>query len=755
MIERLSCSGGLLRGLAIVMGVLLLAAGPACAQAPVPATPEDPTAAKAYAVFDQHCARCHQVGKVSGHPPVNDFGNILDVAALAQESSLIQPGNPDGSRIYSMMMSRAMPYDIYHEGKAGEAPQAKDLDAVRSWIQGLKADDTCKDPTISAAAERDLMERAIEATPAERRPQIRFISLAHLHNTCAGPKRMKAYRQGVMHLVNSLSWVVAPVRLDALDPAQTILRIDLTKLGWSSETWERLTSAYPYASAANLTSETLRKETAAAIPVVRGDWFAFAASRAPLYYYLLNVPDRSRTLASILRVDLEGTGPGPQAKRAAIKTSAVGQGSRIIERFTFPNGGYWRTLEFAPGANRADPFDAASITAGRTTAKADASLTLLAMPNGFSAFFMTNGEGQRINDLPSSVVRDPAHRLSRVSAGISCFGCHSQGIRGATDEFRALVTADRAATKEVKERVAKAYPDAPEFSKTVRDDIERVSAAHAAAGLDPALTLDGVAPVVALSARYERPAGARDVAAELGVTKNEFAALADKLKGEDLRIVHRLLGGTVPRRDVEMHFSTLAAALSKTPAMTIPAGPNPALQQRDDALELILTTDRASYRPGDLITISARTNAGCYLTIVNIDRQGRGTMLFPNEFEQSNFIEAGRDLQIPGGTAPYQFRVREKGQETVVGICSSTQKIADGIKTDYERQRFTELGDYRAFLNRTFDVEGPGWKTTTRGTADPRAKRPVQKGKQEPIPAAQDGPRRATQTRTAILIDVK
>ncbi len=744
-----------MRRLAMVVGVLLLVAGPSNAQVQVPVTPEDPTAAKAYAVFDQHCARCHQDGKVSGHPPVNDFGNILDLTAIAGEPHLVQPGNPDGSRIYSMMMSRAMPYDIYHEGKAGGAPLAKDLDAVRSWIQALKSEDTCTDPYISANAERDLMDRALVATPAERRPQIRFITLAHLHNTCAGPKRMKAYRQGVMHLVNSLSWAKAPVRLDAIDPAESILRIDLAALGWSSENWERLTSAYPYASAANLTSDTLRKETAAAIPAVRGDWFAFAASRAPLYYYLLNVPDRSRTLASILRVDLEGTGPGPQPKRAAIKSSTFALGPRIIERLTFPNGGYWRTLEFAPGAARADPFDAASIAAGRTAAKADASMTALAMPNGFSAFFMTNGDGQRIDDLPASIARDPAHRIARVAAGVSCFGCHSQGVRGAADEFRALVAADRAATKEVKERVAKAYPDAQDFAKLVRDDTERLSAAHAAAGLDPALTLDGVAPIVALSARYERPVGARDAAAELGVSKSEFALLADKLKGEDLRMVHRLLSGTIPRRDVEMHFSTLAGALTKSPSMTIPASANPALQPRADTFDLVLTTDRASYRAGDLITISARTNTDCHLTIVNIDRQGRGTMLFPNEFEQSNFIEAGRDLQIPSSTAPYQFRVREKGQETIVGICSPTQKIADGIKTDFERQRFTELGDYRAFLNRTFDVEGDGRKAAPRATSDPRAKRPAQKGKQDPAPTAQEVPRRATQVRTAILVEVK
>jgi mono/diheme cytochrome c family protein len=726
---------------------------------PVPPSPEDPAAAKAYAVLEQNCARCHQAGKVTSHPPVQDFGNILDLAAVARDPSLVHPGNPDGSRLYTMMLSRAMPYDVYHEGKPGPGPNAKDLDAIREWILGLKPGDRCKDVMpLAASTERELMERALEALPPEGRSQVRFVSLSHLHNACAGPQRIGAYRQAVTHLLNSLSWALATVRFDTIDPAESILRIDLSAIGWSAETWERLTSSYPYASAPGAGSEVLRKVTSAAIPAVRGDWLAFAATRAPLYYHLLGLPDRSRTLATSLRIDLDATAPTAAARRAAIKTSMIAQGARLIERFQFANGGYWRTLEYAPGASRADPFDPASISAGRTTGKPDASLTIFALPNGLSAFFMTNGEGQRINEIPASVLRDPAHRLTRVTTGISCFGCHSAGAKPVTDELRALVAADRAATKETKDRVAVSYPDSADFGRLVREDNERVAAALTAANVDPALTIDGVAPVVALSSRYDRRLGADDAAAELGIASGALPALAAKLKGDALHTLQRLIYGTITRRDFELHYATFAAAAAGTdvaPGSAFSVA-HPALLDDAETIDLALTTDRTSYRSGDLITLLARPTASCHLTIVNIDRKGRGTVLFPNEFEQANYVEAGREVQIPGPNAPYQLRVRERGAETFVGICSPTQKVADGIKPDFERQRFTELGDYRSFLNRTFDAETAERRSNPISVPDPRAKRVAKRGKQEASSATPEL-RRATsfQARTAIQIDVK
>jgi hypothetical protein len=42
----------------------------------------------------------------------------------------------------------------------------------------------------------------------------------------------------------------------------------------------------------------------------------------------------------------------------------------------------------------------------------------------------------------------------------------------------------------------------------------------------------------------------------------------------------------------------------------------------------------------------------------------------------------------------------------VIAICNATGKDADGIKHDFKKRGFTELGNYRDFLTRQIVVEG-------------------------------------------------
>ena len=42
----------------------------------------------------------------------------------------------------------------------------------------------------------------------------------------------------------------------------------------------------------------------------------------------------------------------------------------------------------------------------------------------------------------------------------------------------------------------------------------------------------------------------------------------------------------------------------------------------------------------------------------------------------------------------------------MIAICNATGKDADGIKHDFKKRGFTELGNYRDFLTRQIVVEG-------------------------------------------------
>ncbi len=174
----------------------------------------------------------------------------------------------------------------------------------------------------------------------------------------------------------------------------------------------------------------------------------------------------------------------------------------------------------------------------------------------------------------------------------------------------------------------------------------------------------------------------------------------------------------------------------------------------DEPLALALWSDKAVYDTGDTGVISALANRDCYLTLIGVDKAGRAMVLFPNEFEPSNRIPAGKVRVVPGEKAQYRFRFNDIGREQIVGVCSQTHKAPEGIVHDYDRMRFTVLGDWQLFLREppslvearrddaATDFPGPKLQQRRRGRApDPKAGLAVE---------AAD-----VQTRTAIEIEIR
>lgn len=110
-----------------------------------------------------------------------------------------------------------------------------------------------------------------------------------------------------------------------------------------------------------------------------------------------------------------------------------------------------------------------------------------------------------------------------------------------------------------------------------------------------------------------------------------------------------------------------------------------------------LSTDRAGYKTGDLMTIAVVVDTACNLTLVSIDGDGFATVVFPNEFEPNNAMTAGVPLTIPRIGAAYQLRAKRPGTETLLGICTPPGMRPRGISADYERYRFTLLGEWPEF----------------------------------------------------------
>jgi hypothetical protein len=113
---------------------------------------------------------------------------------------------------------------------------------------------------------------------------------------------------------------------------------------------------------------------------------------------------------------------------------------------------------------------------------------------------------------------------------------------------------------------------------------------------------------------------------------------------------------------------------------------------------LAIAANKNIYRRGDVLTLRVSSTADCHLTLVSVDVRGRGTVIFPNELASSNALAANQELIVPAPDAGYLLRVKEPGLERVVALCNPGAGVVDGIRHDFERQRFTDLGDYRTFL---------------------------------------------------------
>ena len=169
-----------------------------------------------------------------------------------------------------------------------------------------------------------------------------------------------------------------------------------------------------------------------------------------------------------------------------------------------------------------------------------------------------------------------------------------------------------------------------------------------------------------------------------------------------------------------------------------------------DQLELAVWTDADSYVAGQAATFYAQASQDCYLTLVNVDRLGRATVLFPNEFEQNNRIPGGRAQRIPGPESPYRFRLKDHGRETFVGVCSRVAKAPDGVVHDFERLRFTVLGDWQIFLRDPPSLEDA--RRDDAATDRPSPQKRQSRSKAETRPARGAAP--DVQARTAITVDV-
>lgn len=177
-------------------------------------------------------------------------------------------------------------------------------------------------------------------------------------------------------------------------------------------------------------------------------------------------------------------------------------------------------------------------------------------------------------------------------------------------------------------------------------------------------------------------------AAELAMSETDLAAKLIAISGPWLPPARRLLHSLVDRADANGLYEVLAGVDVR----------DPALANRDGGPILDLWVEPWPVAPGQELSLRAATTLACHLTIINVEADGKAIVVFPNDFQRDNLLPSGRHLAIPDPGAPYVLRLRPNGPERLIALCAPTAKPPLGITHDFERLRFTVLGNWRAFL---------------------------------------------------------
>ncbi|MDE0423470.1 MAG: leucine-rich repeat protein [Candidatus Poribacteria bacterium] len=523
-------------------------------------------AQQTYAIFQQNCLNCHG--------PHGAFTEqiVIDSASGLVNSGAVVPGNPVGSELYTRLLET----DPAKRMPLGGQLSADAIVTIGNWIQaGAPTWEIQHDVNfISTDTMLTVIQNHLGGLDAFDRPFTRYFTMTHLYNAGEGPEALRAYQVALSKLVNSLSWGFQIINPEPIDAAETIFYIDLRNYEWDTrEAWPQMEAVYPYlidfdeTTQATLYSKLthLRQEMNCEVPFVYADWFLATASLPPLYHDILALPETEQELERELRIDVDRnlqSAPGVRVWRAGTNDSGVSNHNRVVERHTSPYGAYWKSHDFAGSAG------AQNIFTHPLSFQRDGGEVIFNLPNGLQAYYIADGFGNRIDVAPTEIVSNPAASDPAVRNGLSCIGCHTEGMKDFADGVRSVIEQTVSPVYD-KDHALRLYVENEVMGVLVAQDTLRYKAALEATGG----VFGGIEPVHRFYEEFHGPIEAAYAAAAVGLETEIFLSeIAEKSSLQRLGLTGLLSGGNVKRDAWTAQFPGIISALN-SPDMT--DTPNP------------------------------------------------------------------------------------------------------------------------------------------------------------------------------------
>ena len=479
-----------------------------------------------YAIFEANCLNCHGPNGAFRETLLMEHGELID-------GGTVVPENPNASELYKRLLGPTengaqMPF------RQPQLP-AQSIDAVRRWILAGAPDWKFLPPPDNRFISFDEILKSIEnhlmSLSKFDRPFARYFTLTHLYNAGETKLVLQEYRKALSKLVNSLSWGNTITNPLPIDVQETIFYIDLRRYKWDkNDGWTRIENEYPYHIPFDGPTQTalrkqlfqLQTQMECKTPFVHVDWFVATASTPPLYHDLLSLPRNDWELEEKLGIDVKDNlrnAPGIRVHRAGFLISGVSENNRVVERHDSDYGAYWKSYDFAGNVNEQNVFH------HPLTFTQDGGEVIFNLPNGLQAYLIVDGAGFRLDKAPINIVSNPAASDPAVRNGISCFGCHVEGMKSFDDKVRAAIIKPNVNLADNKEHALRLYTEASEMDTFIRQDTDRYKGALEATGN----SFDDVEPISRFHEAFNGPVYAPYVAGVLGLETN---ALLEKIRGD-------------------------------------------------------------------------------------------------------------------------------------------------------------------------------------------------------------------------------
>ena len=373
---------------------------------------------------------------------------------------------------------------------------------------------------------------------------------------------LRAAAIALSKLVNSLSWGFTVVKPEPIDAQGTIFYIDLRDYEWDTrDAWTQIETVYPYVIEFDETTRpvlhkklaALREAMVCEVPFVHVDWFLAVASLPPLYHDILALPETEAALERELGIDVAGNlrrAPGLRVMRAGTNDSGVSAHNRVVERHSFRNGAYWKSHDFASSVGPKN------ILQNPLSFNRDGGEVIFNLPNGLQAYYVSDATGNRIDVAPTAIVSNPAASDPAVRNGLSCIGCHTEGMKTFEDVVRG--TYEKLPASVTKDQVLRLYVEKAEMDQFIEKDTVRYRVALEATGG----IFGGIEPVHRFHEKFQEGLEASHAAASLGLQESVFVKAIGENPGlQELGLAGLLSGGNVKRDAWTESFGEIVSCL--------------------------------------------------------------------------------------------------------------------------------------------------------------------------------------------------